>query len=179
MTALAISMIADVMAGHQASFLIGFIRSIKRYFGLLFVWGLIFASVFFTSKYLPKFFHTQDASKQLLFTAIYFLVTIVVQILFIYIVPIMIVKNKSVFVAIKDNIAVVTKLIFPTLFLGLVPALLYVPTVLLKSKSQFLVEALFPEVILGIIVLGIIVSVIVEIIVVTSTTVLFINKEVK
>ena len=179
MTAMAVGMIADAMLGHEATFLINFFRSINRYFSLLIAWGFVFTLVFLTSKYLPKILVPGDASQALLFTIFHFLGTIITQLLFIYIVPIMIIKNKNIFVAFKDNIIVIFKLFFPTMVLGLIPVCLYIPTVLLKAKTAFLVNALFPEVILGVVVIGIIASVVVEVLVITATTVLFVNKEVK
>jgi hypothetical protein len=179
MTAIAVSMVADALKGHEASFLISFIRAIKRYFALVVTWALMFGAVYFASKYLPRILHTSDPNKLLLVKNMRFLATVFVQVLFIYIVPSMIVKNKNIFSAIKNNFVFLIRFFFPTVFLGLVPALLYVPVVVLKSKTAELVNTFFPEVVLGVVVVGIIASVAVEAIVTTSIAVLYVNKEVK
>lgn len=179
MTALAVGMVADCLAGHQASLLISFIRGIKRYFALLVAWAITFVVAYFTAKYFPKLLGTPSENNLKLFSIINFFSSVIVQLLFIYLVPVMIIKNKNIFSSLKENFIVVAKLFFPTLVLGLVPALLYVPTIMLKAKTVFLIDTFFPEIIIGVVVASIVVAVIVDALVTTSTTVLFVKKVVE
>jgi hypothetical protein len=58
-----------------------------------------------------------------------------------------------------------------------VPSLFYLPVIMAKSKTVTLIDKFFPEIILTVLITGVIVSIISELIITTSITVLFLNKE--
>jgi hypothetical protein len=171
MSAWAISIVSNVVKANKASLLINFKKSIKRYFSLLAVWSLAFILV----SLVTKFFKPQNGSK-IIFTFIYFFLVISIQILFIYIIPLLIIERRKLFSALKENLFVLKKLFMPTIALVLFPTIIYLPILIARAKTELLVNKFFPEIILIILAVGIAVSFIIDLVITISTTILFLKN---
>jgi len=176
-TAVAVGMIAEARRGERVTFFIHCVRGIKRYFSLLIVWGLMFGLVTLTSKLLSKILPPSSGILTIIFISIHFFMALLVNLLFIYAVPLMIIGQNGLFKALKENIITLKKMFPSTLLLVSMPALLYLPIVILRAKTGYLITTFFPEVVLGVLITGAIISVLVEMMVTTSITVNFLNNK--
>ena len=86
------------------------------------------------------------------------LLAILVTALFIYVIPIIIIDRKKIFPALFRNFKILARSARFTLTIILLPALLYVPLLLLRSTAPLLQRHFAPEVMLVIAVTGILVS---------------------
>ncbi|UCC96174.1 MAG: hypothetical protein JSW40_05365, partial [Candidatus Omnitrophota bacterium] len=82
------------------------------------------------------------------------------------------IKKKKLLAALRENTAVLKKLFFPTMILVMLPAIFYIPIVIVKTKAPFLIYKFFPEIILAVFAVGVALSLIIDVLVVTSTTLL-------
>jgi hypothetical protein len=176
MTAVAVHMIWDVKNGERALFFVNLIRSLKRYISLLVIWGISFGILTGVSKILSKTPALKTIPKGQ-FITLYFFIAVLINMLLIYAVPLLIIKKRNLFGALSHSIVVLAKSFFTTLILVAVPSLFYLPVIMAKSKTVTLIDKFFPEIILTVLITGVIVSIISELIITTSITVLFLNKE--
>lgn len=165
--------------------------SIKKYLSLFTVLLIVNIGYFILTKLLTigliKYFSAGHAKLLfigpklwlgLIFTALLFILAGIIQALFIYSIPAIIIDNKRVFKAIGMSLGLFFKFFIPTLILVFIPLLLYIPVIVLSSKGIFLMDKFFPEIILLIEALGIIVTtLIIDPIVTMSTTVLYLIKK--
>lgn len=173
MTAVGVGMVGDAFQGKGSSFLINFIRSFKRYFALLGVWILTFGVTVLFLQIFPK----QDKFMNLGIVSASFLLSIFVQILFIYTIPLIIIERRKFFAALKNNFIFLIKVFIPTVLLIILPSLFYLPVLIIKDKMGFLTKQFFPEIVVGVLGLGLLTSFIIDFWVTLSTTVLFVKKE--
>jgi hypothetical protein len=177
MTAVGVGMIADVKRGVRASFFINLVRSLKRYFALFGIWLLTFGLIFGFSKLIPLIFKPAGGLAGFFIMIIYFFANILINLLFAYSIIAVIAKGMKFIPAIKKGIFLFFKFFLPTLFLAALPSLLYLPIVMLKSKTRFLIDNVFPEMVLIVLLIGAVLVAIIEFIIYLSLTVLYINKE--
>ncbi len=178
MTAVGVGMIADVKRGVRASFFINLIRAFKRYFALFSVWLLTFGLITGVSKLMP-FVLKPINSKGVgfLVISIYFVMNILINLIFVYSIILIIVKRKKLIPALKQGVVLFTKLFVPTALLAVLPSLLYLPVLVLKTKVYFFINNIFPEMILIVLLIGAGLVAFIEFIIYLSLTILFINKE--
>jgi hypothetical protein len=105
-----------------------------------------------------------------------YMIAIASQILFIYAMPAVIIERKGFFPAIKKGLLFFKKYFFPTVMLVLVPALIYIPVILINMKTDALVGRFFPEIIIGVIGSGIVATLIMDIFITTSPALIFLKK---
>ncbi|UCC95998.1 MAG: hypothetical protein JSW40_04410, partial [Candidatus Omnitrophota bacterium] len=115
MTALAIGMIADVIQKQETSLLVNSLKSIRRYCALFGVWILMFLFVRLTMSIFHRIVPAGEGLRTLIASSLYFLGAIFIQLLFIYAIPLIIIKKKKLLAALRENTAVLKKLFFPTM----------------------------------------------------------------
>ncbi|MBU3933224.1 MAG: hypothetical protein KKH11_00960 [Candidatus Omnitrophica bacterium] len=176
MTGLAIGMLKDAREGVRPGILFNLIKSIKAYLSLVVIWAVLFGLVTLIFKGLP--FALQLKQRTALQVALYasFLISIFIEVIFIYAMPAVMIEKKRAWAAIKRSITFAKGIFLPTLFLVAIPMLIYIPMIALRGKLPVLMNKLFPEVVLISLGLGIIVSVITDCLITCSTAILFLNR---
>lgn len=177
MTAVGIGMIADTKGGQRASFLINALRALKRYGALFAIWFLTFGIVTGFSKVLSLLMRPAGGLLGFLMLIFYFLLTVLVNLLFVYSIFLVIIKKKSLIFAVREGLLIFGRLFVPTVLLAMIPTLLYLPIVILRAKVIFLINNVFPEMVLAVLYCGIVLGTLIEFIVYASLTILYINKE--
>ncbi|RKY33637.1 MAG: hypothetical protein DRP68_01675 [Candidatus Omnitrophota bacterium] len=175
-TAVAVGMISEAIKKERPHFLINFIKSIKRYFALLVVWFLSFILGTIVVKVGGSFFEHSKILGELTWGSIVFILAVCAQLLFIYAVPLLIIEKKKLILALKENLFILRRLFLPTLILVLIPTLIYLPILAGRAKALFLINKFFPEIILGVLGIGVAVSFFIDLMVITSTTILFLKR---
>lgn len=176
MTGLAIGMLKEAREGVRPGILFNLIKSIKVYLSLVVIWAVLFGVVTLVFKGLP--FALQLKQRTALQIALYtsFLISIFIEVIFIYAMPAVMIEKKRAWAAIKRSITFVKGIFLPTLFLVAIPMLIYIPMIVLRGKLSVLMNKLFPEMVLIFLGLGIIVSVITDCLITCSTAILFLNR---
>ena len=108
-----------------------------------------------------------------------FMLALLIQSAFVYAIPLLIIEKQKLIKAIIGSFLLFKKLFIPTLILVGLPMLVYIPIIILNSKTAFLIDKVFPEFILLVSFLSIIISsLVIDTIVTISTTFLyFAHKE--
>lgn len=107
-----------------------------------------------------------------------FIIAILIQAAFIYVIPILIIENKKLTKAIAGSFALFKKLFIPTIILVGLPMLIYIPIIVLNGNTVLLITKLFPEIIVFVSFLGIIVnSLVIDPIVTISATFLYLKNQ--
>lgn len=160
-----------------------FNRAVRRYFALLGIWAVIYILSFVILK-APTWIITSTMQRTpssvmllqvLSYTGI--AVAFLVEALFIYAYPALIIERRGVFGAIARSFGVVKHVFFTTILLVFIPRLLEVLFMLVKQKQQGLMNLTFPEITLYILIAGIVVSFITDSLVFLSTANLFMLKQ--
>jgi hypothetical protein len=106
-----------------------------------------------------------------------FLTNIIMQVFFVLTIPIIVIRKNSLFKALLSSIAMGARYFFSIFTLILLPFLIYLPIVLLKSYSSILVHTTFPEISLLAAAVGIVATVFVECFIVVCATQFLLAKE--
>ncbi|MDO8749217.1 MAG: hypothetical protein Q7J72_08925 [Candidatus Omnitrophota bacterium] len=176
MTGAAVRMLKEAHSGIKPDIVLGLSNSLRVYLKLLVIWLVMFGLVSVVFKALPAIFHfKQHIASQMVLGAC-FLISILIQALFIYAIPAVIIEEKKIWPAIKRSVSFCQSAFLPTLILVGLPTLVYIPMVILKGKLPFLMSKTFPELVVVFVGLGIVISVIMDCLITSSTTVLFLNK---
>lgn len=107
-----------------------------------------------------------------------FLLAIFIQSAFIFTIPLIIIGNEKLIGSMLKSIRLYLKLLIPTTALVAIPMLLYIPIIILRNNTQYLINAFFPEsiVLLGILAIAV-ASLVIDPIVTISTTYLYLLKK--
>lgn len=97
--------------------------------------------------------------------------------LFIFVIPIIIVEKKKIFAALVQNFKLVGKTFFPAFVVILLPALLYIPIILLRMASPILQRQFSPEILAWIAILGVVFSVIIDAVHYTAMTTFYLLQK--
>jgi len=175
MTGVAIGMLKDVKAGLRCGLFRNLFISLKRYFGLLGIWMVIFLITF----PLTRVYKVVDLNESLLGLVSYviYLVAIFIQFIFIYAMPALIIEKRNILSSIKRGLWFLKRFFFPTLLLVMVPVLLYLPVMLLKQNLGQLVNKFFPEIIVIVLGAGIFITLIIDILTTACPTVIFLKEK--
>ncbi len=176
MSAVGVGIVAEGLTGKRPSFLINFIVAGKRYFALVAVWLISFGAITLAMKLIPQMFDSRFVIVKAFFVAISLGLSILIQAMFIYTVPVLILERQKLIPALRENFRMVLKYFLPTLILVLIPALVYVPVLLLKSYAVAFVHTTFPETVLIILGAGIVVTFFIDVWVTVSITTFFLKK---
>ena len=176
MTGVAIGMLKEVKQGLSPGILFNLIKSVRLYLRLLVIWLVMFGLVTLVFKSLPLILQIkQRAALQIAFYA-GFLISILIQTIFMYAMPAVMIEEKRTWLAIKRGVTFARSAFLPTLLLVAIPTLIYIPIIVLRGNLPVLMSKFFPEVVLILLGLGIIVSVIMDCLITCSTTILFLNQ---
>ncbi|MDD5069624.1 MAG: hypothetical protein PHV17_02750, partial [Candidatus Omnitrophica bacterium] len=177
MTATLVAMLDEINSGERLSFPVALVRSGRRYPALIITWIIIFGITKGAWEVMTKFAPQAENFLGVLVTIFSFFVYIISQILFIYLVPLIIIKREKLVVALKDNFKVVKKLFLPTIPLAVIPSVFYLPIIVARLKLLFFVKTFEPEAVIVILAVGIFVTFIVNLVITISTTLLFLENE--
>ncbi len=192
LTAMAIAMARDLYNKKNPSLKNSFLQVIKKYIYLFIVVLIFTGSFYFLSKLLQvsivKYFIA--GHRRLLFlsakiwlgpllSGLSFILAILMQAIFVYAIPLIIIDNAKLLKAFFKALVLLKKLFFPTLILVGLPMLLYVPVILLHQNIALLIDRLFPEAVIFVLLLGIVISsVVIDSIITVSISFLYLlNKE--
>ncbi|MFH1771991.1 MAG: hypothetical protein ABH872_04170 [Candidatus Omnitrophota bacterium] len=176
MVAVTIGMVAQVVKGERPSLLVNLIRGIRRYFSLIGIWLIIISLIFIIGKAAVKIIPPSSGIASLFVIAGLFMAAVSVHMIFIYVVPLLIIRQKSFFSSIKENAILLKNLFIPTVMLVMMPAFMYLPFAFLKAKPVFLANKFYPEAVFFFLIAGIIASVLLDMLITVSTTILFLER---
>lgn len=176
MTGLAIGMVYQSRQGIRPIVLTNLIRSAKRYLSLVAIWLVIFGLVTLAFKGPQFLLHLKQPMMVQIALWGSFLAGILIEVVFIYAMPAVMIEKKRAWSAIKRSITFARSMFLATFLLVMLPTLLYIPLILLKGRLPTLMSRFFPEMVLIVLGLGIVVSVVIDCLVTCSATTLFLNK---
>ncbi len=192
LSGMAVSIILDIYNKKRVQIFNAFKVAIKRYLSLFGILLIINLGYYFIGKFISvtliKYFYTGHSKLLfmgpkiwlgIIFIAVNFFMAILIQAIFVYSIPAIIIDNKGFHKSIGKSIVLFFKFFIPTVLLVLLPMLLYIPIIVLSSNYIFLMDKLFPEIVFYVEALSIIFSVlIIDPVVTMSTTLLYLkNKE--
>lgn len=176
MTATAIGMLKEASSGIKPGISVNLRRSIKRYAGLFGIWLAAFILMGAASKITRLIGLKGWPVAAAIASAVSFILAVFVEVLFVYAIPAMIIKKEKIFRAVKTGLRFSGANFLPTLILVIVPALIYLPMMALKTKMPFLISKTFPETILIFLGAGIFTSTVINVLIVCSTAALFLKE---
>jgi hypothetical protein len=167
-----------------------FFDVLKRYLTLFILAIILFTSVHFVMKQ-PQFlfFKYFRTHPKLLFIGpkfwftvflpvLTFVLAVVLQALFVYSIPSVVIKGKKFLVALWSGIRIFFKTLIRTLFAVLIPMILYIPVTMLRSNLGVLADKFTPESVMVVMFIGILAgTVIVDCLVTVATTLIFLEVE--
>lgn len=188
-TAMAILYIYSLVSKKTPNLKNTFLSSLKSYISIFLLALLVYLSAHFIVKYPPiliiKYFragHTKllflgpGVWLKVIVPLVRFVITLLLQCLFVYSFPFVVLKGKKFIPAFLSGIKLFIKLFVSTLALAGLPMVLYIPNILLRSNLGFLSDKFSPEVTVGVLFFGIIMgTMIVDLIITISTTILFLE----
>jgi len=184
-TAMACLMAWQAQKGKRPSLKTAFRRSMGRYASLFLLMLLLYAAVHFVMKQpqvlLALAFHGKTKLLFLgpqmwfgiLLPAALFLLAIVLQGLFVYCVPYVIIKDRKFLPALWGGMVFFFKNALRTVALVGVPMILYIPVTILRSNINVLADKFGPESIVSVLFISVFVSVLVVDALVTVATALY------
>jgi hypothetical protein len=191
LTGMAVAIVSDAYNKKHLKLEASFKTALKRYFELFAV-VFIFTFLFYIIQKivmagLMKYFMAGHSRLLFLGAGIWlgpvlfclnFILAVLVQSAFIYAIPILIIEKEKLVKAIARSFVLFKKLFIPTFILVGLPMLLYVPILILESGSGFLINRLFPESVLLVLILGSLVSsVVIDLLVTVSTTFMYLMNK--
>ncbi|MBI5873805.1 MAG: hypothetical protein HZB36_06650 [Candidatus Omnitrophica bacterium] len=187
-SAAAVLIVARSKAKEEVDIKKVFLFVLKRYVTLLLLSVILFVSVHYLMKQpqvllfkyfrsFPKFlFIGPKFWFNVFLPVLTFILAIVLQGIFVYSVPFVIIKGKKLLAALLSGFVLFARNLIKTLLVVLVPMLLYIPVTILRNNAVFLADKFAPEVIMAILFLGILVgTVVVDCLVTVATTMIFIE----
>lgn len=177
MTGAVVMMLKESHNGIKPNLGLSLSKSLRVYLKLLVIWLVMFSLVSVVFKVLPAIFHFKQRAASLIVFGAGFLISILIQAIFTYAIPAVIIEEKKIWPAIKRSVSFCQRAFLPTLVLVGLPMLMYIPMLILKVKLPLLMSKVFPEAVLIFIGLGIVISAIMDCLITSSTTVLFLNKK--
>jgi hypothetical protein len=106
-----------------------------------------------------------------------FLIGIFVTALLAFVIPIIVIERKKFFAALFLNFKSLWRSFIFVFFIILLPTLLYVPILLLRSNINVLMDATVPDIQLWSIVLSIVVTLVIDAVVITAVTTYYLFKK--
>jgi len=166
-----------------------FFAVLKRYVSLFILAIILFSCVHFVMKepstLLLKYFYAKHAKLlflgpefwfKIFLPVLQFLMAVMLQSLFVYSIPYIVIKEKKFLAALISGIALFFKKFLKTFVVVLVPMILYIPVTMLRSNMGELADMFSPESIIVVLFIGIIVgTIIVDALVTLATTLIFIG----
>lgn len=176
MTGAAVKMLEEVHRGSSPDFGRGLTKSLRVYLKIFVIWLVMFALVSAIFRLLPLIFRFKHGAALVLVLGAGLLISILIQAIFIYAIPAVIIEEKKIWQAIKRSVSFCLGNFVPTLILVGLPTVIYIPILILKGKLSLSMSKVFPEAVLIFSGLGIIISIIMDCLITCSTTILFLNQ---
>ncbi len=177
MTALAIGMIKNIYSKEDTLITPNFIYALKRYFALFSVWFVTFIILFFFVKGIRLFPLKLKGLALNIVPYFIYIGTIFIQLLFIYVIPVLIIEKKSIINSFLNGIIFLKKVFPTTLFILGLAIIIYLPVVILRQNMPFLAGAFYPEIIVVVLGISVFVSFVVDVMVTTATTLVFLKEK--
>lgn len=189
LTGMAVMLVNEVYHKKAAKLKAAFKAALSQYISL-FAIVLIFTAVFYFAMRLfgwalSKYFMAGHASLLFIKPNIWmgpiaycfnFMLALFIQSFFIYAIPILMIDKEKLIKAIFKSFLFFKKFFFATLLLVGLPMLVYIPITVLEHNSVVLIQKLFPEIILLLLLLGIAVSsLVIDLLVTISAAVLYLD----
>ncbi|MDD5166818.1 MAG: hypothetical protein PHQ57_05465 [Candidatus Omnitrophica bacterium] len=112
--------------------------------------------------------------------AINMVIAVFVQALLIYAIPVLVVEKTKLLKSIIRSAVLFKQLFIPTIILVALPALIYIPMIILNTNTSFLIQKFFPEFILLIAFLNVIISgLIIDPLITVAATFLYLDHKEK
>lgn len=105
------------------------------------------------------------------------LMSIVVTTIFAFVFPQIVIDQKRVFPALLGNFKLLWGSFWFMFFVLILPAVVYLPVIVLKANKQFFGTGIFPEMSLLLIILGVVVSILIEAVQYTAITSYYLLKK--
>lgn len=172
-TGIAANLIYQANENSKPSLWFGLKKTLTKYFRLLIIWTITFLSilcVIFLCKLLDPVINSNEFSYLL-----QFLSGNIMQMLFVFAIPSVIIENKKVFFAIVRSFVLCKKYFLYVLFLILFPVTIILPFIFLETKIPFFIEKAFPEATLYLIIGKIIATTLVDFIITASAVIVLLK----
>ena len=161
-----------------------FLKTLKSYAHLLIITGLVFFLIQICSKVEMKVLYKIMSKGQsflsikkddwvLIFILAGVIFSGVVQSLFIFALPSVLIGKKNFILGIFENIVLVFKNSMSALVVVVIPLMLYVPIALLKGRLFMVMDSTIPEIVFIILIAGIILSMLINVFITISATRLY------
>lgn len=191
LTGMAVAIVLDLY--HKKSFKLAnsLNFALKKYLSLFTIVLILTSSYYFIVKFLniviAKYF--MAGHSRLLFLpaklwlgpvllCLNILLAILIQSALAYAIPVLITDHAKLLKSIGKSILLFKNFFIPTLVLVGVPTLLYIPIIVLNYNIVFLINLLFPEIVLGVAFLGIIISsLIIDPLITVATTFFYLENK--
>ena len=191
LTAVACSMFGDINADKKLNLKESLKRTSKRYLDIFCI-ALISTICFFiirgaynlilniiiSNKFHPYNHIIIAIKKGLLYSVsfTYFFLNIFIEVAFAYCLPLIVLENKKILQALKDNFIMVKNNFIMTLFLIIIPAFFVLPLLYLNNNASVLMDKMFPEVVFLLLSGGIILSLFINTLIIAMITQFFLSK---
>jgi len=184
-TAMAVVMVVQAEKGKRLNVKTAFRQAISRYVSLLLLMFLLYVGVHFMMKQPQVLLALAFRGKgellflgprpwfQVILPSVLFLLAVVLQGLFVYSIPYIIIKGKKFLPALWSGIVFFGKNAVRTIVLVGVPMVLYVPVTIVRSNIHILADKFGPESIVLVLLIGALVSLLIVDALVTVATALF------
>ncbi|MCX5707730.1 MAG: hypothetical protein NTY14_01910 [Candidatus Omnitrophica bacterium] len=182
MTGFAVLMVSDAYNQKTVRPTVSLKSAFKKYFSL-FTIVLVITGLFFGLLKLVEMgfssllFLKPKAWLGPVVIAINILVVLLIQGLFAYSIPLLVLENNKVFQAMGRSLGLFFKLFLPTVVLIGLPLLTYIPIIVLQYNTPLLISKVFPEAVLYVCILAAVLnSFVIDLLITVSTTVLFLQN---
>lgn len=176
LTATAVGMLADYYYGRKAGFFANLKAAAVRYFRLLGIWLIVFVFSFMLERLVGGL--ARGAIKRV-FPYLFFIAVSFIQFIFIYAIPAVVIEKKDFIASLKRGLSFLKHFFTATFILVMMPLAFYLPVVFLKQHLSGMVERMFPEMILIVMIGGLIVLFVIDLLITVSCTFLFLKKGAK
>lgn len=185
LTGTAVALVAYIYHKKQLKSTAAFKTALKKYIPLFIIVFIISALFYiFTNQFTNIFFKILKASHFLyvklipwrmpILITLNFLFALLIQSAFVYAIPAIIIDNEKLFRAIFRSFRFFKKFFITTIILTGMPMLMYLPIIILHQNTIFIMDKLFPEFILLVLIFGIALSsLVIDPIVTVSATYLY------
>lgn len=172
-----ISMISQAYQGVAAEWLLGLKRSLRRFFRLVVIWVLTFGLVVVAEKLL-KHYIFPVMSHYVIYLLLEFLMTILMQSLLVFAIPVIIIENKKLLVALQRSLALFRHHAIETIIVVGVPCAFFIPLAFINTS--YLMNRYFPEITLWVMSLRIFMYVCIDLAVTLGATIILMrHKEIE
>ena len=111
------------------------------------------------------------------FSPVQFISNIFITALLVYVIPIIILEQKKIFKALVDNFKILSGSFWSTIIIVCVPMVFYIPVLIIRNNTGFLIKMTSPEIQIFIIALGIMVTAGINTFVLMAATTYYLYKK--